>query len=178
MNKFLKIVTLILTTFTLSCCNNDDDKPIAEIDKLPPATQTGANTFGCLLDGKAFLPGNFPNASNCFYQFVDGQFYFVVSAANDINDNLKVIRLRTEKKQIFEGETYDLFEWIDGNATGNYTNNNIELYTTHTHTGKLIITKLDEVNHIVSGTFWFDVQDNTGVVHQIREGRFDMQYSQ
>ena len=30
---------------------------------------------------------------------------------------------------------------------------------------------------IVSGTFWFDVLDTFGVVHQIREGRFDMQYT-
>jgi hypothetical protein len=174
MKKLLLLFTLAIT---FSCCNNDEDKPIAEIDKLPPATQIGANTFGCLLDGKAFLPGNFPNATNCFYQLVDGEYYFVTSFADDINDNLKVIRLRTEKKQIFEGETYDLFEWIDGNATGNFTNNNIELFTTHTHTGKLTITKLDEVNHIVSGTFWFDVLDNNGVVHQIREGRFDSQYT-
>ena len=108
-----KLLLLLITTFTLSCCNKDDDTPIAEIEKLPPATQTGANTFGCLLDEKAFLPGNFPNATNCFYQFVNGEYYFVVSAAIDTNDNLKVIRLRTEKKQIYEGETYDLFEWID-----------------------------------------------------------------
>ena len=71
-----KLLLLLLTTFALSCCNKDDDKPIAEIDKLPPATQTGANTVGCLLDGKAFLPGNFPNSTNCFYQFVDGNYYF------------------------------------------------------------------------------------------------------
>jgi hypothetical protein len=172
-----KLVLLLLTTFTLSSCNNEDDKPTNPIDQLPPETQIGANTFGCLLDGKAFLPGNFPNSTNCFYQFVDGEYYFLVSAANDTNDNLKVIRLRTEKKQIFEGETYDLFEWVDGNATGNFTNNNIELYTTHTHTGKLTITKLDNINYTVSGTFWFNVQDTYGVVHHITEGRFDFQYT-
>ena len=45
------------------------------------------------------------------------------------------------------------------------------------HSLKITITKLDEVNHIVSGTFWFDVQDTNGVIHQIRDGRFDMQYT-
>src|SRR5258706_3880878 len=25
-------------------------------DKFPPATQTGTNTFGCLVDGKAWIP--------------------------------------------------------------------------------------------------------------------------
>ena len=43
--------------------------------------------------------------------------------------------------------------------------------------GEVNITKLDLVNKIISGTFWFDVKDNLGVVHQIREGRFDMEYT-
>lgn len=171
-------ILLLLTTFTLSCCSNDDEqKTISEIEKLPPETQTGANTFGCLIDGKAFLPGNFPNATNCFYQFVNGEYYFVLGFANDTENNLKVVSLRTEKKQIFQGETYNLFEWVSGNATGNFTINNIALYTNLIQTGKLTITKLDTVNFIVSGTFWFDVQDSNGVVHQIREGRFDTHYT-
>ena len=164
-------------TLTLSSCNKDDPKPIAEIDKLPPATQTGANTFGCLLDGIAFIPDNLPNSKNYFYQFTSGNYYFVIGASNHKNNDLNVIRLRTEKKQIFQGQTYDLYEWNDGNATGNYTKNNIELYTTHLNTGKLTIIKLDETNQIVSGTFWFDVQDINGIIHQIRNGRFDVQYT-
>ncbi|MFC5981116.1 hypothetical protein [Flavobacterium salmonis] len=46
------------------------------------------------------------------------------------------------------------------------------------NTGELKITKLDFTNNIVSGTFWFDVKDDKGVLHQIREGRFDMQFTQ
>jgi len=46
-----RILLLLLTTFTLSCCNNDDDNPQNPLDQLPPATQTGANTFGCLING-------------------------------------------------------------------------------------------------------------------------------
>ena len=87
MKNILIISTLLFVTFFLSCCNNDDDKPIAEIDKLPPATQTGANTFGCLLDGKAFLPGNYPNATNCFYQLVDGEYYFSFQMNNSNQDD-------------------------------------------------------------------------------------------
>jgi hypothetical protein len=37
------LLILLLTTFALSCCNKDDDpQPISELEKLPPATQTGA----------------------------------------------------------------------------------------------------------------------------------------
>ena len=172
-----RTILLLLIITTLSCCNKDDDTPIIPIEQLPPATQIGANTFGCLLDGEVFTPDNLPNSTNCFYQLVSGEYYFVVGASNYNNNILKIIRLRTEKKQIFEGETYDLYEWIDGNASGNFTLNNIENFTSPTYSGKLSITKLNPINQIVSGTFWFDVEDTNGVVHQIREGRFDMQYT-
>ena len=174
-----KLLLLLLTTFTLSCCNKDDDKPIAEIDKLPPATQTGANTFGCLLDGKAFLPGNFPNATNCFYQFVDGEYYFALNTSKINQDNLLAnIGLITNAKQIEQNEAYILEENIPTNVYGQYGLEGIFTTTDGaTYTGELTITELYEITHIVSGTFWFDVLDTFGVVHQIREGRFDMQYT-
>ena len=173
-----KLLLLLLTTFALSCCNKDDDKPIAEIDKLPPATQTGANTVGCLLDGKAFLPGNFPNSTNCFYQFVDGNYYFALALRKrDSQNNLIGLDIGTNAKQIFQNETLVLLEYLPDNASAAYIYGTFQNFTNNIHTGELTITKLDEINHIVSGTFWFDVQDSNGVVHQIREGRFDMQYT-
>ncbi|WP_333809649.1 hypothetical protein [Flavobacterium sp.] len=171
------LILLFITTFFLSCCN-DDDKPVAEIDKLPQATQTGANTVGCLLNGKAFLPGNQPNSTNCFYQLVDGEYYFVMAFDNrDANNNLIGLGIGTQKLQIQQGSIYNLFELSDNNAYGGFVFGTLNSYTTQTYTGEFTITKLDEVNHIVSGTFWFDVLDTFGVVHQIREGRFDMQYT-
>lgn len=44
----------------LAACNNDDDALTKNpSDELPPATQTGEQTFGCLTDGKPFFPGRF-----------------------------------------------------------------------------------------------------------------------
>ena len=62
---------------------------------------------------------------------------------------------------------------LDDN-TGHYQINTTSITTT----GELKITKLDFNKNIVSGTFWFDVKDDKDVVHQIREGRFDMKFSQ
>jgi len=171
------LILILLTAFTLSCCSKDDNKPKTELEKLPPATQTGKNTFGCLLDGKAFLPYNAPNSTNCFYQLVSGKYYFYLGGQKSINDNIVSIVLKTEKKQIFQGDTYELFENIDGNASGNYLFNVDFSSTTLANSGKLTITKLDQVNQIVSGTFWFDVQDTNGAIHQIRDGRFDFEYT-
>ncbi len=174
------LLFLFITSFTLICCEKDNQsKPIAEIDKLPPATQTGAGTIGCLLDGKAFKPGYYNNATNCFYQYTNGGYYFVIHFNNrDSNYNLKSLGILTRKKEIHEGETYDLLEYIDGNLSGAYSFNASDpSYTTQTHKGELKITKLDPVNYIVSGTFWYDVEDKGGVVHQIRNGRFDFHYT-
>ncbi len=87
-----KLLLLIITTFTLSCCNKDDDQPKTELDKLPPATQTGANTFGCLLDGQAFIPSGGTNPLDCVYQFVNGGYYFALQGnKRDSENNLFTI---------------------------------------------------------------------------------------
>ncbi|MGG7035641.1 MAG: hypothetical protein ACI7YS_10685 [Flavobacterium sp.] len=172
------LLFLFITSFTLICCEKDNSsKPIEEIDKLPPATQTGANKIGCILDGKAFLPYGF-NSTNCFYQYVDGEYYFFVRCQNrDKQNNLISIDLTTNGSQISENKTYQLYEHTKGNVSGVYLFNLDENFTSHTHTGELKITKLDRVNGIVSGTFWYDVEDKEGVVHQIRNGRFDFHYT-
>ena len=179
------LLLLLLTTFAISCCNKgDDDQPKTELEKLPPATQTGANTFGCLLDGEVFKPGLTNNSYNCFYQLVDGEYYFAVTANNTKNNVLKAISVGTEKLSISQGQTLTLLERAYGNANGRYfIGSNItgiveNYYTSTENTGELKITKLDFTNNIVSGTFWFDVKDNKGVIHQIRNGRFDMQFTQ
>lgn len=174
------LLFLLIPLFLLSCKDRNDDpeQPVTELSKLPPATQTGANKVGCLLDGKAFLPGNYNNSTNCFYQFVDGEYYFVMGLDNkDADYNLTAIAIGTQKKQIHQGEVYNLYELSENNAYGGYIYNTFESNTTHTHTGKLTITKLDTVNQIVAGTFWYDILDHEGKLHQIRDGRFDFKYT-
>ena len=46
---YLSLAALLCT----ACGCTKDNLPI---DKLPPITQTGANTFGCLYNGKVFTP--------------------------------------------------------------------------------------------------------------------------
>jgi hypothetical protein len=49
-----KIFLLLITSFALWSCDKDD-KPSNPIDQLPPATQTGAGTFGCLVNGVPYV---------------------------------------------------------------------------------------------------------------------------
>lgn len=178
--------SILLSAFLLifSCCTKDEVSTQTETEKLTPATQTGANTFSCLLDGKIFKPGLTNNSYQCFYQLVNGQYYFNVNASNQKNGLLNAIGIATEQKVIVSGQSYSLLERINGNAYGvYYVGNSIsgmdDLMNTSTlNTGELKITKLSYNPNIVSGTFWFDVKDNQNVVHQIRDGRFDMQFTQ
>lgn len=56
----------------------DDPKPKTELEKLPPATQEGKHTFGCLVDGKAWVTRVSTDAVS-FYQ----EGVLSITAAND-----------------------------------------------------------------------------------------------
>ncbi|MGG7035906.1 MAG: hypothetical protein ACI7YS_12040 [Flavobacterium sp.] len=128
------LILLLIISFTLSCCEKDNtSKPVAEIDKLPPATQIGANTVGCLLDGKAFKPGSYNNSTNCFYQYVNGEYYFYLNFNNKFTGVLRSISVGTEGLQIEENQTLDLLERTKGNAFGIWIDYVTPNYTTHTH---------------------------------------------
>ncbi|WP_310991673.1 DUF6252 family protein [Aequorivita marina] len=174
-------VLLIFMATTISCCNKDDDNPPPEpVDQLPPATQTGAGTFGCLLDGEVFLPGNnTPNPLDCVYQYVNGGYYFALQSNRRINgSDYQALGIGSNLFQIEEGGTYALKENVPNNVSGHYRLNLDSNYTSEIHTGELKITKLDYDNHIVAGTFWFDVKDSNSVVHEIRNGRFDVRFTE
>ena len=177
MKKILLVLILTLPFWGLGGCNKDDDKPADPVDLLPPITQTGAGTFGALVDGKPFID-NTPYF-NCFYQLVNGKYYFGIGADDDVG-LLMSIFLGTEKKEIFEGETYPLLQILDNNAWGGGGFRGTGFATTDkTYTGELTITKVDFTNNIVSGIFWFDLKHPaTGETVKIREGRFDTHFTQ
>ena len=62
-------------------CDSDDDSGCVGIDCLPEATQSGAGTFGCLVNGEPFVDNS--GSFNCFYQLVDGEYFFSISAQFD-----------------------------------------------------------------------------------------------
>ena len=125
------------------------------------------------------MPGNVPNKLDCVYQFVNGGYYFSLQGSKrDSDNNVVLIGLSTKRLEVFPNNTYILKDNINENAYGTYISNREIYYTNETKRGELKITKLDYDNHIVAGTFWFDVKDSNGVVHQIREGRFDVRFTE
>ncbi len=178
----MKKLTIFISLFfaILISCNKDDD-PISPIDQLPAATQTGAGTFGCLVNGEPFIDNS--GSFNCFYQFVDGEYNFGINGLDNVG-NLTSLNISTYDKSLEEGQTYQLIQDDIGNAwAGGYfdTDNSFgEFVTTNQeNSGTLKINKFDFTNFIISGTFSFDLLDPyTGNIIQIREGRFDSHFSQ
>ena len=104
--------------------------------------------------------------------------------SSDLVNALEFIILGTKAKTIEEGETLYLNESKVGNAwAGGQFVLDITDYksseTDQNNTGELVITKFDLEENIVSGTFWFDMENPyTGEIVEIREGRFDTYFTQ
>jgi hypothetical protein len=174
---------LLLIITTLSCCNKDDN-PFSGNDQLPAETQTGLNTVGCLVNGEVFLPhqeGINPSI-NCFYQFIDGEFYFTMNFADLRGTSNERVVIQTGRIDLQINQIYDLNknslddgDFTGGGGTYSLSSNN-RFYTNTIKTGELKITRIDLSNSIVSGTFWFDAVNSAGETVEIRQGRFDMNY--
>jgi hypothetical protein len=171
------LLFLFTTLLTLSCCNKDDDKPTNPIDQLPPDTQIGANTAGCLVNGEAFLPKGAGIILNCFYQ--DG-LNFGLSITKNISNNIQNINVASLNQSLEIEKIYQLKEYGANSKYGEYTyfyTGGDKRYKTNSIvTGELKITYHNFIKAIISGTFWFDAINSEGEIIKIREGRFDMEY--
>jgi hypothetical protein len=173
------ILFILLLTLLNSCSSDDDNNQQNPVLQLPAATQTGANTFGCLLDGEPFIPSGGTNPLDCIYQLVNGQYFFGLQGnKRDKDFNRITLSISTNAKELEQGQSYQLIENEIGNAYATYSFATNATTTSSSNYGTLTITKLDLDNQIVSGTFSFDIIDFEGNLRQIRDGRFDMQFTQ
>jgi hypothetical protein len=178
--KFLIQFTLTLFVLLVSC-NNDDDKPENPADALPPATQSGEQTFGCLIDGNPFFSTKIGNGQpHAFYQYVDGAYTLGISASRGADDPSKSINLGALDIEGLQTGTYTLESFESGNFFGEYRLDGgivLDTSTGENGFGSLTITRFDDQEHIISGTFEFTVQRNNGEQIKITDGRFDLNYS-
>lgn len=101
----------------------------------------------------------------------------------------KYINITLRKLEIIKGEKYDLNNHNENTSNDDIWGGGVYSYspsvlegiikynTTQIHTGELKITKFDVSNSIISGTFWFDAVNEEGETVEIREGRFDMKFT-
>lgn len=157
-----------------------------EITELPPATQTGANTFGCSVDGKFWAPAGFgiiPTAPILEARFMPGKD-FIINARN-FSHSPNETEFEIFIKSVTAPGTYLL-----NSVTAKYPSQNAnyayyvkrkftpqnEWITSDQYTGSVTITRCDTINHIVSGTFEFSAINlyNSPQPLSVADGRFDV----
>jgi hypothetical protein len=184
--KQLKLLLLIIACANIfAACKkdkNEPNEPVPTGDQLPAITQTGANTFGCLVNGKVYIPKGYPNTGapnpRAIYDIdLNGIPYMQIRAnqyelGNSISSfiinidsltNVGVHNVYTNKMQVGFGST--LFP-----NCGNSSNDIIQFKT-----GSITITKYN-INPgigIISGTFNFKIKPNNCDTLFFTDGRFD-----
>ena len=192
--KILIKFTLISLLFLFTFCSCKKQKPSNPIDQLPPATDTGANTFGCLVNGEAVIIhkpfGDFSPDFGCEYQLIYHTvtgYSFNVHALDEVDGcHIKGVAIGLDSIQLQEA-TYLLntpFVNYGRHGLVNIANgcppSPLLMYATDSAvTGQVTITHFDQQKQIVSGTFYFDaVETTTGDTVHVTDGRFDMIYTQ
>ena len=195
----MKTTILILATILmLTSCSKNDDTPTIPLDQLPAITTTGANTAGCLIDGKVLIPkngsqaiGGSPsyglklNAGGNFHPPTIGGDYFQLEIANKKDTDGAGIILWIKNMSNgngnyivgqSNGELYNLGPNNNQIIVGITKNGINKTYYSGTNAGTITVTRFDYANGVYSGIFSSTLynKDEATEKIQITDGRFDI----
>lgn len=180
--KLLKIAWLLAITSSLifaSCKKEKTDE-----EQLPTITQTGANTFGCLVNGKIYIPKGFEQNNANFKVLVDPNF-------NDGTIDVRVFKIdgNTNLKLNFGSDSAKAVGYYEVNKRNDFSfrifntnSGNLVCETPYSFgmlsskSGFIKITRYDLANGIISGEFEFHFSNpacGLGEPIHITQGRFD-----
>lgn len=188
-----KLILLLFSLLLIISCNRDNDTETYNIPKLPPETQNGANTFGCMVNGKLFYPRDGIGD-------VMGNAKAIVYSGNTQFDEIQVANFRDGKPinylyfhtQELPAKGVGEYIWKESNFNNgidglmqnylyvrafDYNTNTWKWYTSYENSGKTTITKYGG-QPIVSGTFSGKLRTADGSeTIEITDGRFDINTS-
>ncbi len=188
--QYLLIAFAALLLFFQGSCEKDNKCPNYE---LPPATQTGANTIGCKVNGQVCIPkiaGLFSlKTKRLCYNEENGElnlyFYFIAND-KDIECNYPRMSINLSADSISNEGVYNIFssvveiDYSDGGG-----GSALHHYSATGYTGQLFISKLDKTSRIISGTFDYEAirwiisdEYDFNQIAQVTEGRFDFTYNE
>jgi hypothetical protein len=179
MKNFKLLLILIACANILTACKKDKTAP-TELSKLPAATQTGAKTFGCLVNGVAFVSDNgctylcspsmqvgYDLNSNGGQFFVNGDNYILKASVGFGLDSC----VSNKRYTYINSPNYPIrFGFLNNN---NLCSLSTRVDPTVIASGYVEITKFDLTNGIISGTFEFTLSKNGCETKTITNGRFD-----
>lgn len=170
----MKIYLLLPLLGALLGCRKDVPSPV---DQLPPATQSGANTFGCLVNGQAWTPSGNDGTSNYSVYYDAGYRHGTLNIstyryANDAANSKQLITLYSDSLR--SRGTYALTQ--DGHQEALFKDRatGCEFFGgAYYRRGSLTITRLDLQTGIISGTFEFTLYKPGCDSVRVTQGRFD-----
>jgi len=172
------VLLFIVSAVLFSACKKE------KTDTLPPITQEGANTFGCVINGKVYVPRGFEQNKPCFDIIVDPGF-------NDGSIDIRVFRkegdlttrLNFGSDSISNTGLFCVGSRVDFGYTiyskrlsDNICETPYSYGLPSNKNGYIKITRYDLMNRIISGEFEFHfVNPNCGLgdTINITMGRFD-----
>ena len=174
-----KLLIISSAFFLLSSCKK-------EIEELPPITQTGANTFGAKVNGALWVPQGFGPipASNILEARQMGTD--IVINARNFASSPNETEFQIYLQNVVATGVYPLNTNVSHPSTdvtyAYYVKRNInpenEWVTSAAYTGSVTISRIDQTNRIVSGTFEFNMINvyNSQQPLSVNEGRFDLRF--
>ncbi|OGX81550.1 hypothetical protein [Hymenobacter glacialis] len=177
----MKIYPLLMlgALLGLSQCQKKDPAPV---DQLPPATQTGANTFGCLLNGQPWTPNGNNGVPNYRVSYDPGyaggnisiRAYRYLNASDNSQQYMtlggnRIDRLGSYPLVLVGDRTVFYYDRNLPAPCNEYRDPPVLAY----RKGILNITRLDLQAGIVAGTFSFTLYQPGCDSVRVTQGRFD-----
>lgn len=176
--KHLLILSLSFILLSTGCKKNKNEP------QLPPITTTGAMTFGCKINGKVFVPRDARGKVGLIVEYtnLDGGWHLNLPATNWQSRPTEGFSIGTDSLLLVSGVTYEFkldanYQSIKGTTYAKFANSSGGYLKLNNNNGSLFITKHDQQNRILSGTFFFTGTNlSTGDKINVTDGRFDIRY--
>ena len=174
---------LIGVVFCFAKCEKENpiDSNNNNIPGLPPATQTGANTLGFLLNGVPWTPAGPNNLSLDYDPGFNNGIVSLVAYRQIQNTDNSVFALGIIDSLKIMSIPISILIRTGSLAQASFTDKEfcarIHFDTSVSRSGILNVTKLDRANGIFSGTFEIKLfNPNCGDTISITNGRFDLKF--
>lgn len=158
-------------------------------EKLPEPTTKGANTFACKVNGESWIPdagGSFMGKKLVLthtYLFKPKRMFVLYATRRTKKENttislaLKDVRSAGTQYFAFDTNPYPGELHYKNHAVYiEYEPGTADYVTNSRYTGSINFTRVDTINHIISGTFEFTAEntDGSGETIKVTDGRFDI----
>ncbi len=154
--KMKKYILILFSILSLCSCTEDNT---VDITVMPPATTTGADTFGCLVDGWIYVGGRYWGWHPSPLWTHDSFFYY----KNEEEDKLSV-SVRTK-----ETGFYIEFTLLAPKEGEESVITNVKADGEELEAGTAFVSRFDTNAKIISATF--------GNGNRLTNGRFDIHYA-